>query len=66
MNPWNSGLIKVMLIPKRIDMKYINSPRSNQHYKLHPLIHAFLGFAQAQDVEKKKSGAEAPSMFLEK
>jgi len=37
-----------------------------QKLRLHPLIHAFLGFAQAQGVEKKKSGAEAPSMFLEK
>jgi hypothetical protein len=27
---------------------------------LHPLIHIFPGFAQAQDVGKKKSGAKNP------
>jgi len=27
---------------------------------LHPLIHTLLEFTLAQDVEKKKSGAEAP------
>jgi hypothetical protein len=27
-------------------------------WRLHPLIHTSLRFAQAQDVEKKKSGAK--------
>jgi len=28
--------------------------------KLHPLIHTLLGFAQAQDVEKKKAEPKTP------
>jgi len=52
-----------MLIPKRIDIKYINPPRSKQHYKLHPLIHTLLDFTLAQDIvdhQGKTIGKENP------
>jgi hypothetical protein len=32
-------------------------------WRLHPLIHTFLGFAQAQDVEKKKAEPELRNDF---
>ena len=41
-------------------MSIVESSRSTQNWRLHPLIHTPLRFAQAQDVEKKKSGVEAP------
>jgi len=37
-----------------------NPTQSNQKSRLHPLIQTLVGFTLAQDVEKKKSGAEAP------
>jgi hypothetical protein len=42
----------VMLIPKRIDIKYINPPRSKQHYKLHPLMHTY-----------EKAGCQANKLY---
>jgi hypothetical protein len=32
--------------------------------RLHPLIHTIASETSAQDVEKKKKGAEAPQYFL--
>jgi hypothetical protein len=37
----------------------MNPSHQLRYYIFHPLIHTFLGFAQAQNVEKK-SEAEAP------
>jgi len=42
------------LIQKIIELKV------PQNFVLHPLIHTSLGFAQAQDVEKKKAETETP------
>jgi len=41
-------------------MRNVNSPRSQQNYALHPLIHTLLGFTLAQDLEKKKAEPKTP------
>jgi hypothetical protein len=44
-----------------------NSSRSEQEFELHPLIHTFLEFNLAQDIESTRSGAAiAPLLLFEK
>ena len=41
-------------------MSNVNSPRSQQKFILHPLIHTLLKFNLAQDIEKKKAEPRTP------
>ena len=43
-----------------IMMSNVNSPRLQQKFILHPLIHTFLKFNLAQDVEEKKAELKTP------
>ena len=38
-------------------------PHVQQNFTLHPIIHTLLGFAQAQDVEKKKAEPVPPHLL---
>jgi len=44
-------------------MRNAAPPRSLGECALHPLIHTLLGFAQAQDVEKKKAEPVTPHLL---